>query len=398
MQLIERLLAEDPFASEVLRRQIVVVMPICNPDGYVKPEFKNDFGLDAYLEWNEKGPTQPDKMPEAMAIQKILDRYQPEVVSDVHGNDMSFPGYIHFEGHVNNPSLRSYEPEVERLMDEAALEAGYPTYRGEADEQRIFTGPVKGIPSDKQSRKKPRIFCGTYAYLQYHSLMLASENAWPESFVARHERLLRIGNEVWPGEREAGYPTRTILTHGHQIVAAGRNASERRRSRVELWNKQHLLTLGFSNPQYQGFVMAVCATTPSAAKKYFGDGSLAGFQTAITALPKLDSSSILRQLSDHPQGSGQWGPAPKIDSTGNRGRIESDETLKHGFGLRIRIPYAKSRLTHLQLNNRVFESDKSHADCTTWSARGYRYVQFDLAQTPENRDELFIAICRYELK
>jgi hypothetical protein len=274
LYLMNWLLSGDAQAREILRRQVIVVMPVVNPDGYVKPAFVNDHGFDAYLNWTADGPEQPAKMPEAMAVQAMLDRYQPEVFCDVHGNDCSFPGYLHFEGHVNNPWLRSYEPEIERLMDEAALKEGFPTHRGEPDEQRLPAGNVTGLSADKLSRKRPRAFAGTYCYNRYHSIVVATENAWERSFFLRHRRLLEIGNEVWPGEFYPGYPTRTILTWSHLVAVYGQTAAQRRRSRVELWNKQGQIIQGFSKPQRAGFILFVCATTRAAAEKWLGDGTL----------------------------------------------------------------------------------------------------------------------------
>ena len=95
LEIMRWLLGEDVLAREVLRKQVIIVMPVCNPDGYVKPAFTNDHGRDAYMDWNASGPINPAEMPEAVAIQKIMDQWQPEIFSDIHGNDFSFPGYIH---------------------------------------------------------------------------------------------------------------------------------------------------------------------------------------------------------------------------------------------------------------------------------------------------------------
>jgi hypothetical protein len=389
LEIIKWLLGSDAAASEVLRRQTVIIMPVCNPDGYVKPSFTNDHGHDDYMDWNAAGPQHPAQMPEAVAMQKIMDQGQPEVFSDIHGNDMSFPGYIHFEGHVNNPSLRSYEPEIERLMDEAALAAGYPTHRGEADEQRLFTGAVPGITPDKQARKKPRIFAGTYCYLKYHTLTIATENAWPHSALARHQRLLRIGNEVWPGEQHPGYPTRTILTHSHQIVAHGKTAAERRASRIELWNKQSLITHGFSNPQIKGFTMHVVATTPAAAEKWLADPTLKGFQKTLQSHPGVNHAEILHHLADHPDGPGQWGTEAKLALVKPAGKADPATRIEHGLAIRLRIPFAKSTLEEVRLNGEIIKA-------ATWTARGYRYVEVAISPEHMKKQDFWIVTCRYD--
>lgn len=392
LEIMKWLLSDDDLARAVLRHQVVILMPACNPDGFVKPAFTNVHGHDAYMDWNTNGPMSPQQMPEAAAMQAVMDRWQPEVFSDIHGNDFSFPGYIHFEGHVSNPSLRSYEPEVERLMDEAALAAGFPTHRGESDEQRLYIGPLPGLRAEKLARKKPRYFAGTYCYDHFHSLTLATENAWPQSALARQQRLLQIGNEVWPGEKHAGYPVRSIATHGHSIVAYGNTAAERRASRVELWNKQAQIVQGFTNPQFEGFICHAVATTPAAAAKWLGDGTLKGLRTAIENNPRIDAAAVLAELKNHPDGKGQWGDEAKLSLIKPATSKTTPTAIEHGLAIRLRIPYAKSTLQTVRINGHEWSQDRFE----TWVARGYRYLQINLPPDQLKTDDVFIITCRYD--
>ena len=54
------LLSGDPVAHEILRRQIVIVMPVPNPDGYVLGSSSNTADLWAYQSWTLNGPMNPE--------------------------------------------------------------------------------------------------------------------------------------------------------------------------------------------------------------------------------------------------------------------------------------------------------------------------------------------------
>ena len=89
--LLEWLLSGDPGAREILRRQNMIAMPVVNPDGYVAGSHANSMGQDPYTAWSFEGPKDPAKTPEAVAVQTMMDRHQPELHADLHGIDLAFP-------------------------------------------------------------------------------------------------------------------------------------------------------------------------------------------------------------------------------------------------------------------------------------------------------------------
>ena len=129
LDLLEWLLSAHPAARQIMARQLVVSVPIVNPDGYVAGSFHNANDLDPYNHWTLEGPHQPDKNPEAMAVKKLMDEIQPEVHGDMHGSFLEFHGSIHADtaAAYSNVSVRPYHHEIMRLMNEAALEEGYPS-------------------------------------------------------------------------------------------------------------------------------------------------------------------------------------------------------------------------------------------------------------------------------
>src|SRR5689334_4087779 len=86
--LLEWLLSGEPMAREILKRQHIIAMPVVNPDGYMAGSHANSLGLDPYTAWDLAGPKEAAKSPEAVAVQMIMDRHQPEVHADVHGIDL----------------------------------------------------------------------------------------------------------------------------------------------------------------------------------------------------------------------------------------------------------------------------------------------------------------------
>lgn len=287
--LLEWLLSGEPSAREILKRQHIIAMPMVNPDGYMAGSHTNSLGEDPYTAWDLGGPKNPAKNPEAVAVQAMMDRHQPELHADVHGIDLGFPGHSMIEESgqaYSNVSLRSYHQGIIEQMNAAAEAEGYPSDRLEQDAERIFWGPeLNGIP-EKVWTGRSRPYAAIYCYSRYHSLALASEIAWERSGLLRHRRLLDIGNEIWPGEYYPGYPTRVIASNNyHHLTAYGRTAHERRASRVELWNKQGQITLAMNNPPTEGFVLFACATSPAAAARWFEDKAWMGFAKKLSGGP-----------------------------------------------------------------------------------------------------------------
>ena len=106
-----------------------------------------------------------------------------------------------------------------------------------------------------------------YSYAKYHTMVCTQEVAWEQSVVARMKGLLRVGNRIWNDERQPSYPVNRMKHFvGHFVTAYGNTASERRKSRVELWSKHGEFTLWFIYPQTDGRESLVCATTVAAKR------------------------------------------------------------------------------------------------------------------------------------
>jgi len=312
---------------------------------------------------------------------------------------MAFDGYCHVENSgasYSNLALRSYRHEIIRLMDEAALEEGYPSDEAENDAERVPWGPELEAMRERLWHGRPRVYAAIYCYYRYHTLPLAGEVAWERSGFLRHRRLLRIGNETWPGEYYPGYPTRVIMKNCfHLVTAYGQTAAARRRSRVELWNKQRQISHGINNPQTEGLMLYVVATSPGAVKRWTPENSLKGFLNRIGEHPGVNAEAIRRAMAGHPDGPGQWGAQANVYLEGGGAKEEEAVPIEHGLSLRLRIPFCKARPTDLRLNGHpigVSETD----GYLTWVARGYTYAQISIPPKRSRAEDLFIVTCQYD--
>jgi hypothetical protein len=396
--LLKWLLSGDRLACEVLKRQVITCLPLVNPDGYVSGSPANGHGKDPYTAWTLQGPSDAKATPEAAAVQQIMDRLQPEVHADIHGLDLSFPGYIMAESSAaawSNAALRPYHHEIVDRMNEAALVEGYPSVRPEEDAERLPWGPDLASATEKLWYGRGRPYAALYAYAHYHSLILATEVCWERSGVLRHRRLLELGNQRWPGEYYPGYPGRVIAgTEFHRIVAYGRTAEERRRSRVELWNKLPQLRIGFANPQVQGLLVCVASTSP-AVEKWLSNVSLHDFAKRIHAYPQVNVEAVRQILAGHPEGAGQWGTQAQIYLEGSGEPRGHESALQHGFALHLRIPFAKAQLADLRLNGKPLVSSDVDG-FRAWRAEGFTHVQVNIPPQAAGTQDFFLVTGRYE--
>lgn len=401
--LMDWLLKGSPGAREILRGQVIAFMPVVNPDGYVSGSLRNSHDRDSYKEWNREGPLYPEQMPEALAAKGLMDELQAELHADYHGTGMQFRGYIMAENSgaaYSNIALKSYKHEIIRQMDQAALAEGYPSDQLEQDAERIYWGPELEALGPKLWSGRPLYYAATYGYEHYHTLIFANENAWERSSLLRHRRLLEIGQEIWPGEYYPGYPTRVIHKNElHFVTAYGETAAARRRSRVELWNKQGQIVTGINNPQTEGMVLFVCSTTGRAARRWLSDKSLPRFAQRIAEHGNIDAGPIRSALMDHPDAGAQF-KAHLLLMSGRADESElppvaESEPIENGLSLRLRIPYPKARISEVRVNGRSAPVSPREG-YLSWVARGFTYVQVNIPPERSRKEDLFVVTCLYD--
>jgi hypothetical protein len=210
----------------------------------------------------------------------------------------------------------------------------------------------------------------------------------------KHKKLFEIGNNIWPGEYYPGYPVRVALPSGlYMVTAYGTTAAARRRSRVELWNKQNQISHGTVDPAVEGKLIYGCATTQAAAEKWLGDPRLAPVTAKLKDNPAIETADLERMAVGWPDGQNQ--PEAFFYLKGGGGRPEDDEPIQHGLSIRLRIQFERARIEKLLLNGRRME--KSETDgYLHWVARGWTYFQINIPPERLKKDELFLITCEYD--
>ena len=417
LALLEWLLGDDPDAATTRRRQIVLVMPVVNPLALFHTDrFRNEHKVDPYTGtgaagkiWDVKSLTliKPEEAPELAAVVSVIDQYQPDVHLDLHGTGLQeyapdqlgarrmYHGQIMTEitgSAYSNYALRPWDWRVTEAMIAAGREAGFPSDRFEADAQRVFGGPDFAPLAKKTWSGSAMFYTAHYGYAKYHTMISTLEVAWEQSAVARTRGLLRIGNGTWLDERVEGYPVNRVKSFvGHFVTAYGATAAERRRSRVELWNRQTDFAVGFLYPQTVGRASFVCATT-AAAKRAVAPADLPGLRRNLHEQFGAAAGSFERYLDAGPEIKlGLDTPAPALLLAKDDGA----GPVQHGIGFRLRLPDANARQLHVELNGESLAPSATDG-YQSWPADGFTQVQVNVSPDRAQRTGLFFVTCSYE--
>ncbi len=202
--------------QETRRRQLVIVVPVANPDGCVREEFF--------------APGDGLSETEHNTIAELAWAYQPDAVVDVHSLGQGDTEAII----TANTSAAGEDVFIHRqiaaTMAAAAAREGYP-----------FVVHAVGLSGGYNN-----FFCGM-CYEEFHSLAFGMEvnhcslkpEEAAESAVAAIRSLLGAGNTRWAWEPASGYPNRTLLGDSlTSIRAAGGDAAQRRDSRSTIWQSR----------------------------------------------------------------------------------------------------------------------------------------------------------------
>jgi hypothetical protein len=218
-------------------------------------------------------------------------------------------------------------------------------------------------------------------------MIAAMEIGWEESGLARLKGLLRIGNNVWEGEPAAGYPVDRVKAFcGHSVVAWGRTAEERRRSRVELWGRQSGFGHAMLYPQFEGRDMFVCAVTNDAVAVL--DGNKEKFASNLKNVPGVRADAIEAFV--------KAGPEIMLHIDRRRSAQQAKrEAIQHGIALRLRIPYRHPELLDLRLNGHLLPESRVDG-FHRWYADGYTQVQINIPPEGARKSDLFVVTCAYK--
>ena len=408
LHLSEWLLGTDPEAAETRRRQVLLVMPIIDPYAFfVGLRSRNSAGIRSYQgggaeNWDLETLTyrKLDQAPEIKAFLRVVDQYQPDAYVDLHGTGLqSYPeekvgdgkryqGQTMFEvtgSAYSNFALRPWDWRISEAMIQAGLDAGYPSDRYEADAQRGFWTPGLDPLADRLWTGRPLFYTAQYAYIRYHTLLTVLEIGWEQSGVERVKGLLRLGNRSWQGEPYSGYPVDRVKSYvGHFVTSWGGTARERRRSRVELWEKQAGFSQAMFYPQTDGRDTYIVAVDEEAVGIL--DTEPKSFLANLARLPYVNQKAVESFV--------EMGPEVLLSISKAKGRGGSGGLAQNGVGFRLRLPYRKPELLDVRLNGHLLE--KSMLDgYQSWYANGFTQVQVHVPPDKARKTGLFLVTVGY---
>jgi hypothetical protein len=410
MALAEWLLGDSDEAKEIRAKQVVLLMPVPNPYAYfVTDRFGNSLKIDPYTAGSTPGwdfETQTfrnlDRAPEVAAFLKVVDDYQPEVHLDLHGTglqeypDAKLGKRERYRGQTmceitgsaySNSSLRPWDWRITEAMIVAGNEAGFPSDRFEADAQQLIAGPGMEAAAGQFWRGRPQFYAAQYGYLRYHTMIGALEIGWEASGLARTRGLLAIGNGVWDGEFLPGYPVERVKGFiGHYVTATGSNASERRRSRVELWQKQAHMSQGVLYPQTEGRDTYFVGLTEAGVELL--DGEVEDVLDRLDADERFHGPAIRAFV--------EAGPEIKLamEKGGGRGALR-DGRVEHGLGVRLRLPYRDAEIVDMRVNGHLLQPDSLVDGYSVREGNGYQQVQISIPPEKSKGMDALVVTCAY---
>ncbi len=407
LHLIEWLLGDSDLAKETRRKQVVLLVPIANPYAFFTTDrFTNKQKIDlydpqiAYWDLPKLKLAVPQRTPELAAFLGIVDEYQPEVHLDLHGTGLqSFPddklgdrtmlkGQTMFEISAcsySNCGVRPWDPRVTEAMVKVGVEAGFGSDRAEADAQRCFYNPDHDVFRSRlwNAPRPQRFRTMFYGYMKYHTMISTTEIGWEQSGVARVSGILALGNKQWVDEKFSGYPvTRVRARAGRFLTAYGQTATQRRQSRVELWNRQPSFADGMMYPEYEGRATYVCAVTPKGMAAL--DNDPAKFITNLRQLPGVNADAIERFVK----------LGPEYEFTSDPREATKGDPIQHGIGFRFRVPYRSPTLLDVAVNGHTL-TESATDGYQAWYADGYTQVQINVPPEKTKTMDIYVVTCAY---
>ncbi len=397
LRFIKWLISDDPEAAEIRRRQIVLVVPYTDPDFIARGDHRESrpiyggWAAPGQRLWSVHGVARPERHPEASAIQGIMDEYQPELHMDFHGFNNPLRTMWDSTG-VSWASAvaRPFVHDVAMKIDAAAEAAGFLITRGEQDDGKIrTTSPVEGFPDHAFYLRNAFPIFTLYPYCRYHTLAFIMETGSEESLVIRAKSALQIGHERPRYEHHESYPVNQVGIHTLLSIAAyGTTAAERRRSRVELWQKLPHLYFGTAAPTPARDTLMGYVSTRGAQSNPLTNRRVDKVIERLEGHPQFDTAGLRAAAARFPYGA-FGGPRPerKVEE----GAI-AEGPIEHGIVLRLMVPYGDATITEVRLDGHLIAESKTEGYHLT---RGPGVI-VEIAIPPGKVRDFHIVSCNYD--
>ena len=251
LHLIDFLLDTEE-GKEILQKQKLYLVPVVNADGYDTDGcLVNRNQVNLFADYHYDGT--PPEQPESRAVFELLEKVRPDIMVSLHGmspnyDAMHYPRTWESTGVAYTNALETgYSRKFIDLVNRQAQEAGYPIDLGSEDLERLLP-PLPGFEYHSMPTFAHVAGSPSYCYARFHSLAFVMEIGAVESGFRRCREILRLGCRPWEYEYVPGYPNRIIAASciaQIMLTAGGKNASERRQNRIDLWKHSRNIIVGW---------------------------------------------------------------------------------------------------------------------------------------------------------
>ncbi len=228
LAVLEFLASDDPEAREILRRQVVAIVPSGSPDGAQMDNNRNAADMDVAHTYSFDAPA---ATPEGRALERFALDFAPELFIDMHGRAGGGMKELAWMSPAwGFSSDRYFLTQMSAAMAEAGEQAGFPQAELDPPSRLDIRAMQTGLLGEKLAAQVKTLSFGLETIEKYYR-----EPDWRATGLARMRRLLRFGMEDAFGLGEPGYPASLISgTRAYGIKAHGATAAQRRANRVEM--------------------------------------------------------------------------------------------------------------------------------------------------------------------
>lgn len=407
----EWLMGGDELAEESLRKNIVLMMPVCNPDGFFLRESNmNSKNFDPYaasrgnrIDLNTLQPKEPSIAPEHLAYQSVADEYLPDFHLDVHGTGLHFNAYIQPMSLGRAGSCSSLGPWDQKLragMAAAGVKTGFGVMDIPVASQRLIWGPAMGRKQESFcDMGQPYYFCAMYGYFRHHTMPCLLESTWNFSVTEPLKELLRLANRGFSTGPIRDFAVNTIKTNFMTFLESyGKTAADRRKNRVALWQKQHYFAVGTSYPNSANYMVAAVAygkeglqalTGKMADSGRWGQVSFADLKKSAERLSYIDSADLNRFLSFAPSSVNRI-----MFEKGLPDKNLPEPELKEGIAIRLQLPTAENDILELKCNGRKL-TESALDGYQIWSEDGFTNIRVNIPPERTAKEKLFLVTCAW---
>jgi hypothetical protein len=228
LSVLEFLASGRDEAPDILRRQVVAIVPSGSPDGAQLDDNRNAAGDDVAHTYSFDAPA---GTPEGRALEGFALEFVPDICIDMHGRaggGMKELAWLCPAWGFS--SDRWFLTELSGAMARAGEEAGFPQAELEPPSRLDISKMQTGLIGEKLAAECKTLSFGLETVEKYYR-----QADWCATGLPRMRRLLRFGMVDTFGLGEPGYPVSLISgTRMYGIKAHGVTAAQRRANRVEM--------------------------------------------------------------------------------------------------------------------------------------------------------------------